>query len=94
MCKPKLENAYESVLEFIEKAKDGFETEITAVAIPEVDIQNWKKQRENSESNLERGSTTFPSDRSVILFFLFHPCKAKELSELKLFHLLVETVQE
>ncbi|MDH7477276.1 MAG: TatD family nuclease-associated radical SAM protein [Candidatus Bathyarchaeota archaeon] len=38
ICKPAYENAFESVLEFIEKAGENFETEITAVAIPEVDI--------------------------------------------------------
>lgn len=38
-CKPKLENAYKSVLAFIKEAKTKFDTEITAVAIPEVDIQ-------------------------------------------------------
>ncbi|MGB9756306.1 MAG: TatD family nuclease-associated radical SAM protein [Candidatus Bathyarchaeales archaeon] len=38
ICKPAYENAFESVLEFIEKARENFETEITAVAIPEVDI--------------------------------------------------------
>jgi len=38
ICKPTFDNAFESVLEFVEKAKENFETEITAVAIPEVDI--------------------------------------------------------
>ncbi|MEM3699637.1 MAG: TatD family nuclease-associated radical SAM protein [Candidatus Bathyarchaeia archaeon] len=38
ICKPAYENAFESILEFLEKAKGNFETEITAVAIPEVEI--------------------------------------------------------
>ncbi|MEM3641335.1 MAG: TatD family nuclease-associated radical SAM protein, partial [Candidatus Bathyarchaeia archaeon] len=38
ICKPSFEDAFENVLEFVEKAKEDFETEITAVAIPEVDI--------------------------------------------------------
>lgn len=39
VCKPELENAYKSVLAFIKEAKKEFDTEITAVAIPEVDMQ-------------------------------------------------------
>jgi TatD family-associated radical SAM protein len=43
VCKPGFENAFENVLEFIEKAKEGLETEITAVAIPEVDISKVRE---------------------------------------------------
>ncbi|MEM4700964.1 MAG: TatD family nuclease-associated radical SAM protein [Candidatus Bathyarchaeia archaeon] len=39
VCRPTFENAFESVLEFIEKAKELLEVEVTAVRIPEVDIQ-------------------------------------------------------
>ena len=38
VCKPKFDNAYETVLEFIDKAKDALEVEVTVVAIPEVDL--------------------------------------------------------
>jgi len=38
ICKPAFNDAFESALEFIEKAKENFDVEITAVAIPEVDI--------------------------------------------------------
>jgi TatD family-associated radical SAM protein len=38
VCKPKLENAFDFVLEFISKASDLINTEITAVTIPEVNI--------------------------------------------------------
>jgi TatD family-associated radical SAM protein len=38
ICKPAFQDAFESVLEFVEKARENFETEITAVAIPEVEI--------------------------------------------------------
>jgi TatD family-associated radical SAM protein len=38
ICKPSFENAFENILEFIRKAKNAFEVEITVVAIPEVDI--------------------------------------------------------
>jgi TatD family-associated radical SAM protein len=39
VCKPAFGNAFESVLEFIEKAKGFLDVEVTAVRIPEVDIQ-------------------------------------------------------
>jgi len=38
VCKPEFENAFERVLEFIEKAEGEFGTEITTITIPEVDI--------------------------------------------------------
>jgi len=38
VCKPKFENAFEAILEFIEKAREKFDTEITTVTISEVDI--------------------------------------------------------
>jgi TatD family-associated radical SAM protein len=38
VCRPNFKNAFESVLEFIEKARANFDVEITAVAIPEVDL--------------------------------------------------------
>jgi len=37
ICKPQFQNSFEHVLEFVEKVKGELETEITAVAIPEVD---------------------------------------------------------
>jgi len=43
VCKPVFENAFENVLEFIEKAKEALETEITAVTIPEVDISKVRE---------------------------------------------------
>jgi len=38
VCKPAFKNAFENVLEFIEKAREEFDMEITTVTIPEVDI--------------------------------------------------------
>ena len=38
VCRPKLNNAYQSILNFIERAKEHIDLEITAVTIPEVDI--------------------------------------------------------
>jgi len=38
VCKPKFENAFPEILNFIRKAKDKLDTEITVVTIPEVDI--------------------------------------------------------
>ena len=39
VCRPKFDNAYGAVLEFIAKAKQELEVEITAVRMPEVDLQ-------------------------------------------------------
>jgi TatD family-associated radical SAM protein len=38
VCRPKLNNAFKSVLEFIEQTKGNFNLELTAVTIPEVNI--------------------------------------------------------
>jgi TatD family-associated radical SAM protein len=38
VCKPKYENAYTAVLDFIKAAKEEFDTEVTAVTIPEADL--------------------------------------------------------
>ncbi|MGD9130161.1 MAG: TatD family nuclease-associated radical SAM protein [Candidatus Bathyarchaeota archaeon] len=47
VCKPAFEDAYESVLEFIKKAKEAdLETEATAVTIPEVEITKVKELAE------------------------------------------------
>jgi TatD family-associated radical SAM protein len=43
VCKPKFGNAYEAVLQFIEEARAHFDTEITAVTIPEVDISEVRE---------------------------------------------------
>ena len=42
VCKPVFDNAYKSVLEFIKKAKKKMDTEITAVTIPEANIEKLK----------------------------------------------------
>jgi cyclic pyranopterin phosphate synthase len=48
VCKPRFEDAYESVIDFIKKAKEeGLETEATAVTIPEVEITKVKELAEN-----------------------------------------------
>ncbi|MEM3694957.1 MAG: TatD family nuclease-associated radical SAM protein [Candidatus Bathyarchaeia archaeon] len=47
VCKPKFEKAFESVLDFVRKAREIFDVEVTAVAIPEVDV---KKVKEIAES--------------------------------------------
>jgi len=38
VCRPNFENAFESILEFIKKAKELLDVEVTVVRIPEVDI--------------------------------------------------------
>ena len=44
ICKPKFETAYETVLAFLEKAREeGIATEATAVMVPELDLGKVKK---------------------------------------------------
>jgi TatD family-associated radical SAM protein len=43
ICKPAIPNAYEAVLDFIQKAKGVLEVEVTAVRLPEVDIARVQK---------------------------------------------------
>lgn len=43
VCRPIFDNAFESILQFIEKAKEAFNIEITAVTIPEVDIAKMEE---------------------------------------------------
>ncbi len=43
VCRPKFESAFESVLDFIRKAKELLNVEITAVRLPEVDISKVEK---------------------------------------------------
>lgn len=38
VCRPLFENAFESVLEFIRKAKEALDVEVTAVALPELNL--------------------------------------------------------
>ena len=42
VCRPRFEDAFESVLDFVERAKEYFNVEVTAVTIPEVDISKVK----------------------------------------------------
>jgi cyclic pyranopterin phosphate synthase len=43
VCRPKLENAFKVTLDFIEKAKQDLEVEVTAVTIPEADLLQIEK---------------------------------------------------
>lgn len=43
VCKPRFENSFESVLEFIRKSKLLFNIEITLVTIPDADIAKFKE---------------------------------------------------
>ncbi len=43
ICKPVFDDAYESILKFIEKAKNSLDTEATAVNVPEVDLTKIKE---------------------------------------------------
>ncbi|MCW4022806.1 MAG: TatD family nuclease-associated radical SAM protein [Candidatus Bathyarchaeota archaeon] len=51
ICKPEFDDAYESVLEFIEKAKNVMETEVTAVSVPEVNMKKVKEQAQTMGVN-------------------------------------------
>jgi len=42
-CRPRFPNAYENVIRFVGEAKEHFDTEITTVTIPEVDISKVKE---------------------------------------------------
>jgi len=52
VCRPMFENAFESIIEFIEKAKEIMDVEITAVAIPEIDILKMKEIAKKMGVNL------------------------------------------
>jgi TatD family-associated radical SAM protein len=39
ICKPSFAGAYEAVIDFVKKAKHHFEVEVTAVRVPEVDLE-------------------------------------------------------
>jgi cyclic pyranopterin phosphate synthase len=43
ICRPQFEDAFTAVLEFVEKAKQDLEVEITAVTIPEADLSEIEK---------------------------------------------------
>lgn len=47
ICKPTFRNAFENILDFVKEAKEKFTVEVTAVAIPEVDISKIEKIAEN-----------------------------------------------
>jgi TatD DNase family protein len=38
ICRPAFSDAFESILDFVRRAKENFDVEITAVALPEVDM--------------------------------------------------------
>jgi cyclic pyranopterin phosphate synthase len=43
VCKPKFENAYTEVLNFIKRAREKMDTEITAVTIPETNVSRMQQ---------------------------------------------------
>jgi len=43
ICRPIFQNAYKSVIEFVERARNSFDTEVTAVSVPEVDVVKMKE---------------------------------------------------
>jgi len=51
VCKPKFENAFPEVLNFIKEAKQKLNTEITTVTIPEVDVSKMRNIATNMGVN-------------------------------------------
>ncbi len=50
VCRPKLEGAFEGVLEFVDKAREvGLEVEVNVVTIPEVDVSRVREMAERME---------------------------------------------
>jgi TatD family-associated radical SAM protein len=49
VCRSEFEDAFDSVMDFVKKSKDVFQTEITAVDIDEVDMNEIKKLAEEIE---------------------------------------------
>jgi len=49
ICKPKFENAFESVLDFINQAKQHLEVEISTLTIPEVSLSEMKSVAQKIE---------------------------------------------
>lgn len=49
VCKPTFDHAFETVLDFVKKAKAVLEVEVTAVRIPEVDIEKAKAAADELE---------------------------------------------
>ena len=43
ICRPTFEDAYKSILEFVEKTSKEFDLEITAVTVPEVDLSKMRE---------------------------------------------------
>ena len=43
VCRPKFPDAFETVLDFVDRAKTRFYTEITAVDVPEANIQQLEE---------------------------------------------------
>ena len=46
VCRSEFEDAFNSVIDFVKRSKDVFDTEITAVDIDEVDMNKMKKLAE------------------------------------------------
>jgi len=47
ICRPTFENAFEETIKFIEKAKKNFKVEVTAVKVPELNVEKFMKLAES-----------------------------------------------
>jgi TatD family-associated radical SAM protein len=52
ICRPRFDNAFDNVLEFVEKSRDTFDTEITFVAVPEIDRVRMEELAKNMKVRL------------------------------------------
>ncbi len=43
ICRPSIDGAFEAVLDFVERAKNIIDVEVTAVAVPEVDLKKFEE---------------------------------------------------
>ena len=60
ICRPKFKDAFEEALKFVEKAKKYFKIEITAVKIPELNIEEFMKLADSSGVSVRLRSYIHP----------------------------------
>jgi len=61
ICRPVLKNAYKGVIRFIEEAAGLFETEVTAVDIPQVDLTKVREIAESLGASFRKRRYYFPA---------------------------------
>jgi TatD family-associated radical SAM protein len=61
ICRPALKNAYKGVIRFIEEAAELFETEVTAVDVPQVDLTKVREIAESLGASFRKRRYYFPA---------------------------------